>query len=120
VSSERSSANRGWRVLALVTLVVVAVTLAVVFTRPPAERTLRSLPEGISPRSVRGVPVFVLRQGREVQVFLDRVPHLPNERLWWCLTERVFVSPFHGELFDGRGQRLAGPAAGTLTGFGSR
>jgi nitrite reductase/ring-hydroxylating ferredoxin subunit len=78
--------------------------------RPEGRLALDSLPEGVSAHEVEGVPVFLVRHGRSVEGFLDRAQHLANEQLWWCPAEEVFVSPFHGELFDAQGRALAGPA----------
>jgi nitrite reductase/ring-hydroxylating ferredoxin subunit len=58
--------------------------------------------------------VFLVKHGRSVEGFLDRAQHLANEQLWWCPDEEVFVSPFHGELFDAQGRALAGPASRDL------
>jgi len=71
---------------------------------------LDSLPEGVTAHTVQGVPLFLVRHGREVKGYLDDAQHLANEQLWWCPAEEVFVSPFHGELFDAEGRLLAGPA----------
>jgi nitrite reductase/ring-hydroxylating ferredoxin subunit len=94
----------------------IAITLAVALTLARSQDgvVLRSLPEGVSAHEVQGVPVFIIRHGRQVEAFLDSAQHLANEQLWWCPIEEVFVSPFHGELFDAQGRALAGPASRDL------
>ncbi|MEX1162258.1 MAG: META domain-containing protein [Nitriliruptor sp.] len=61
--------------------------------------------------------VFFVRTGDEVDVFIAAAQHLPDEGLWWCPDERVFASPFHGELFDLDGRARMGPAARDLDRF---
>jgi len=109
-----SPAHRGvWLIGVAVAVVGAAVVLTV--TRAPAGRlALDSLPEGMTAHKVQGVPVFLVRHGRDVKGYLDDAQHLANEQLWWCPAEEVFVSPFHGELFDAQGRALAGPAFGDL------
>lgn len=89
------------------------VGVGVVFTvtkGPESGLALDYLPEGVTPLRVQGVPVFLMRHGRDVQAYLDDAQHLANEQLWWCPAEEVFLSPFHSELFDADGRALAGPA----------
>jgi nitrite reductase/ring-hydroxylating ferredoxin subunit len=87
-----------------------------VITRSPESRlALDSLPEGVTAHTIQGVPVFLVsRHSRDVKGYLDAAQHLANEQLWWCPAEEVFVSPFHGELFDAEGHLLAGPAVRDL------
>jgi nitrite reductase/ring-hydroxylating ferredoxin subunit len=89
-------------------------TVGLWFARSQDGVALRSLPEGVTAHEVQGVPVFIVRQNRQVEAFLDSAQHLANEQLWWCPIEEVFVSPFHGELFDAQGHALAGPASRDL------
>lgn len=101
-------------VIGIAAMAVVGAALVLRMTRPPEGLALDSLSEGVSAHEVQGVPVFLVRHGRSVEGFLDSAQHLANEQLWWCPAEEVFVSPFHGELFDAQGRALAGPAVQDL------
>jgi nitrite reductase/ring-hydroxylating ferredoxin subunit len=103
--------HRRVRLIGVAAMAVVAAAVVLRVTRGPENRlALDSLPEGVTAHKIQGVPVFIVRHGRDVHGYLDDAQHLPNEQLWWCPAEEVFVSPLHGELFDAQGRALAGPA----------
>jgi hypothetical protein len=111
VGSTRSRARHRVWLIAAAAIAIAGTALIFTFTRAPEGRlALNSLPVGVTAHTVQGVPLFLVRHGRDVKGFLDDAQHLANEQLWWCSAEEVFVSPFHGELFDAGGRLLAGPA----------
>jgi hypothetical protein len=55
-----------------------------------------------------------VRDGDEVRVFLADTRHLPDDTLWWCPKEQVFVGVEHGEQFTREGLRIGGPSRGGL------
>jgi nitrite reductase/ring-hydroxylating ferredoxin subunit len=69
------------------------------------------IPEGVTARIVDGVSLFLVRHGEEVRAFLPRTTHLDGETLWWCPSEQLFISPSHGETYEGSGDEIAGPGA---------
>ena len=84
-----------------------------------ATLSLNDLPEGVSARVLGGNPAFVVRDGSEVLVFAADTRHLPDDTLWWCPNEEVFVGAEHGELFDRDGLVLGGPVRGGLNEYPS-
>lgn len=84
------------------------------------EVRLDSVAEGVSVAAVRDSPVFVIRSADSVLVLYAKPQHLPDDELWWCDKEQVFVGPEHGEIFDRLGGKLAGPARRGLDAFASR
>lgn len=62
----------------------------------------------------RCAPVYVVTVGTRRTVFLDRVPHLPGERMRWDPASGTFYSPSHGERFSQAGAVLDGPASRPL------
>jgi plastocyanin/nitrite reductase/ring-hydroxylating ferredoxin subunit len=85
------------------------------------EISLDSIPKGVSPRLVDGVPVFLVREQDRVRTFLTDVQHLPGERaLWWCPEESLFRSPAHGETFNADGHVIGGPVRYGLDRFPTR
>ena len=103
--------------MSAVTGLVVVAALFVFFTRGDDDAVtldLDEVPEGVSPRVVGGEPVFVVRAGDELRVLLADTRHLPEDTLWWCPTERVFVGVEHGEQFDAEGRKIGGPSQGGL------
>jgi nitrite reductase/ring-hydroxylating ferredoxin subunit len=102
---------RRWIVLLVVVASAIGAAVAVELTREPVEGpVLDSLPEGVSHHQIEGVAVFLVRNGRQVDGFLDSTQHLPGEHLWWCVDEEVFLAPWHAELFNADGQLIEGPA----------
>ncbi len=82
------------------------------------ELRIDTIPRGVSPRIIDGVPVFLVRRNDTVRTFLTDVQHLPGERtLWWCPDERVFRAPEHAETFDADGHVVGGPTAYGLDRF---
>jgi hypothetical protein len=72
---------------------------------------LRSVPEGVSARTVDARPVFLNRQGDRVTTFRTDPHGTPGLHvLWWCPKEQLFVEPVHAETFDANGKILDGPA----------
>lgn len=61
-----------------------------------------------------GLRIFVIARDDDMQAFVASAQHLNGEGLWWCPDEGFFVSPFHGELFDGLGRLLIGSARSDL------
>lgn len=94
-------------------LVGVAV-LALVFNGRDHTLRLDELPEGVTAHELGGDDVFVIRDGNDVRVFLSDARHLPDETLWWCPNEEVFIEVEHGSMFDRQGRKIGGPAAGGL------
>lgn len=80
---------------------------------------LNDLPQGVSARVVSGKHVFVVRDERELRVFAADTRHLPDDTLWWCPNEEVFVGVEHGEWFNRDGLVLGGPAMGGLNEYPS-
>jgi Rieske Fe-S protein len=66
-------------------------------------------PEGVSAHFVDDVPIFLVRNGVSLTAYIGYANHLPGEQIWWCPHQEVFVSPFHGEVFDRFGRVLEGP-----------
>lgn len=101
--------------MGVATIAILGAAVVLTLTRPAqGPLALDSLPEGVTAHTVEGVPLFLVRHGRDVKGLLDDAQHLPNEQLWWCPAEEVFVSPFHGELFDAEGRLLVGPGVRDL------
>lgn len=85
---------RRWILLVVVVASAIGAAVAVDLTRQPVEGlVLDSLPEGVSHHEIEGVAVFLARNGRQVDGFLDSTQHLPGEHLWWCVDEEVFAGP---------------------------
>lgn len=79
---------------------------------------LDDIPEGVSADAFRGTPVFLVRDGGKLTVFLSDPHRLPGDReLWWCPAERVFGSPAYAEVFVADGRKLGGPAPRGLDRF---
>lgn len=107
----------------------IAAAVGVVATMMVSVGTLRSAGGGHVPsvhsESVRAAtfgarPTFLIRRAGTVTVFLTDVQHLAGEdTLWWCPSERLFVSPTHGELFDAGGRVVGGPARAGLDRLGA-
>jgi hypothetical protein len=70
---------------------------------------LGGIPEGVTAIVVDGVSLFVVRQGESVRALLPRTTHLSDEVLWWCPSERLFISPVHGETYTEAGDEIGGP-----------
>ncbi len=60
------------------------------------------------------VPVYVVHTDDFFLVHLGLSTHLPDEPIEWDSEKRLFVSPYHGEAFDIRGDVVRGPANGPL------
>jgi len=75
---------------------------------------LDDVPDGVSGYDVGGYRFFLVRDGDDVIALRDDAQHLPGERLWWCPNERHFFAPTHGETFDLRGRKIAGPSTRDL------
>lgn len=60
------------------------------------------------------VPLFVVHSGDNYYALLALSTHMPSEPVEWNRDERLFISPFHGEAFDIRGNVIKGPANGPL------
>lgn len=78
---------------------------------------LSAVPEGVTPHVIEDRNVFFVRDGRNVDVFLSDAQHAPNEGLWWCPHDELFVSPAHDERFDRAGRWVNGPARRHLDRF---
>lgn len=83
------------------------------------EVPLDEIPEGVSGRILSDLPVFLVRDGEEVRVFAADPRHLPEDTLWWCPVERIFIGVEHGEQFDADGLRIGGPSRGGLNEYHS-
>jgi Rieske Fe-S protein len=119
-AQEQSSSAQAQRFPAWVpfaTLALLAVGVVVTVALLVGRGGDDSVPQGVSASVVDGEPVFIVRDGDDVQVFAADPRHLPDEPLWWCPNEQVFVGPFHGEQFARDGRYIAGPAMGGLNEF---
>jgi Rieske Fe-S protein len=82
---------------------------------------LDSIPKGVSARTLHGIPVFLVRDGRQVTVFLSDPQHITGDtKMWWCPSERLFVGPRFGEAFDRSGRAVGGPAPSGLDRLATR
>lgn len=90
------------------------VIFMVLVDAPDDTLSLSGVPQGVSARRIERRPVFVTRDGDEVRVFLPDARHLPEDTLWWCPNEHLFVDAEHGSLFARDGLKVAGPARGGL------
>ncbi len=82
---------------------------------------LASVPEGVASSRSGRTPIFVVRKGELVTIFISSAQHLPWETtLWWCPNEQVFYSPTHGERFAPNGTVLGGPAKRGLDRYETR
>jgi hypothetical protein len=85
---------RRWKPLLVVVASAIGAAVAVDLTRKPVEGlVLGSLPEGVSHHKIEGVAVFLARNGRQVEGFLDSTQHLPGEHLWWVSTRKSSWDP---------------------------
>lgn len=101
-----------WVVPVGIAIVGVAI-LVLVLGRDDSLR-LDDLPQGVSAHQLGGDDVFIMREGMNVRVFLSDARHLPEDTLWWCPNEQVFVEVEHGSTFDRQGRKIGGPAQGGL------
>jgi plastocyanin len=77
---------------------------------------LRSLPEGVTARTLRGTPVLLVRNHSHVTTFLTRVDGLPGQRaLAWCPGAHVFATPTLTAVFDAQGRAIQGSARAGLS-----
>jgi plastocyanin len=71
---------------------------------------LRSVPEGVTARTLRGTPVFLVRNKSHVTTFLTRTDQSPGQRaLAWCPSAHVFATPTLTAVFDSQGHAIQGP-----------
>ena len=85
-------------------------TVKALVARKPVAVPLKSIPKGVSARSVDGRPVFLDRQGDKVTTFVADPHHQPDGReMWYCPIEKVFVAPKYGEVFNADGTVAGGP-----------
>jgi hypothetical protein len=104
-----------WRPFAGAALVLAAaVAVAVAVRNDDDTLRLSRLPEGVTAHVVDGNDVFVARDGNEVRVLLPDPGRLPDDLLWWCPNEQVFIEVNRGTFFDRDGLWIAGPAEGAL------
>jgi hypothetical protein len=104
-----------WRILAGAALVLAAaVAVAVVVRNDDDALRLSRLPEGVTAHVVNGNDVFVSRHGDEVRVLLPDPVRLPDDLLWWCPNEQVFIEVNHSAMFDRNGLWIRGPAHGAM------
>jgi hypothetical protein len=104
-----------WRAFAGAVLVVaVAAVVAVVVRNDDDTLRLSRLPQGVTAHVVDGNDVFVSRHGNEVRVLLPAPGRLPDDLLWWCPNEQVFIEVRRATFFDRNGRWIVGPAAGAL------
>jgi hypothetical protein len=108
-----------WAVLVGIALVGVAAAWLVL---DGDDGTLRldDVAEGVSAHELAGEDVFIVREGNSVRVFLSDARHLPEDTLWWCPSEQIFVEVEHGSMFDRQGRRIGGPAQGGLNQYEAR
>lgn len=108
-----------WAVPLGICLVGVAVLVLVLDGDDGALR-LDDVSEGVTAHEVGGDDVFIVRDGNDVRVFLADARHLPDDTLWWCPNEQIFVDVEHGSQFDRQGRKIGGPAQGGLNRYDVR
>jgi hypothetical protein len=85
-------------------------TVKELVARKPVSVPLKSIPDGVSTRSIDGRPVFLERHGDDVTTFIADPHHLPDGReMWWCSNEKLFVAPKYGDFFNADGSAAGGP-----------
>jgi hypothetical protein len=85
-------------------------TVKELVARKPVSVPLKSIPDGVSTRSIDGRPVFLERHGDKVTTFIADPHHLPDGReMWWCPNEELFVAPRYGDFFNADGSAAGGP-----------
>lgn len=110
-------------VVAVAALTVIALAFGVAwFVRDERTRTieparggvvtipLRDVPQGVSPRTREGNPLFLVRRGKTVTTFRANDVR-PHRSRWWCVDEKVFSSG-SGDAFDRNGHPLTSPSTG--------
>ena len=82
-----------WLLVAGVAMLVVVVLFAFLMQDDDGIVTLDlgDIPAGVSARVIDGEPVFLVRADDDVRVLLADTRHLPDDTLWWCPDEAVFV-----------------------------
>jgi hypothetical protein len=99
---------------------VVGLSTLVLVLRGDDALRLDDVREGVTFRELAGEQVFFVREDDDVRVFLADARHLPDDTLWWCPNEQVFVEVEHSSQFDRQGRKIAGPARGGLNRYAVR
>lgn len=97
-----------------VLLVAAAAGVALMLRNDDGTLRLSRLPQGVTAHVVNGKDVFVSRHGDEVRVLLPDPVRLPDDLLWWCPNEQIFIEVNHGATFDRDGLWIRGPAGGAM------